>query len=370
MNNRHHLHHAGYAIWLAILFLPVSCLEYTVHTTVSRDGSIVREYTVRGDSSDIFKGSLMIPAESPWKITRKYETGDRKKETYCYTASRKFRDISELRKWLQSDTASGTVKIEVNLKKHFRWFYTYYEFTERYPMSFPFKGIPVDSFMTETEQSFLAEDGRTVYSPVEKKWIWKQDTIKFKYNHTDSLEINRMDDHCSRKLAIWMTSAIIYDFADIVESNFKKDPAFSGIKNALLHEAEFIAEKAVNSSDSVLTKKLVQMVDSLTKSKKLSGLYLSNPLIFRHFNANLKIMDHRDYSDDFECSLRMPGQVYSTNAFRRDPMQLKWKFGPMQFFMKDFKMSAESRTSNPWIMILTGIVAIMMILILAVRRKK
>ena len=42
----------------------------------------------------------------------------------------------------------GTIKPVVSLKKKFRWFYTYYEYSEVYPMTFPFQKIPVDSFLT------------------------------------------------------------------------------------------------------------------------------------------------------------------------------------------------------------------------------
>ena len=358
---------------IILLLIPHSCLDYNVNTTINRDGSLVREYTVRGDSSDLFKGSLMIPSGNLWKITCGYEPKDKQNDAsekeYYYKASRKFKNVREFNEWLSSDTASGTIKIKVNLERHFRWFYTYYEYTERYPMSFPFRNAPVDSFLTTIEQSFLAEDGRIAYSPVEKKWIWKTDTMEFQYNHQDSIEKKNMDDHCDKKLELWMVTAIVSEFADIVKHNFIHDSTFSDISQKLSRHIGNIQYQMYMSNDSTLIRSLILMVDSLTQCRKLSDLYERNPLIFNDFKNKLRTVDEHDYTDEYVCNLSMPGQTYSTNAFQRGPIQLKWKFGPMQFFMKDFEMKAESRVANPWIMILTGLVAVMMIFILVVRRR-
>ncbi len=82
-------------------------------------------------------------------------------------------DIDELKAWLDTDTSIGTIKPDISLKKKFRWFYTYYEYSEIYPMTFPFQKIPVDSFLTGLEQSVIMDDDRTAYSADGKKLIWK-----------------------------------------------------------------------------------------------------------------------------------------------------------------------------------------------------
>jgi hypothetical protein len=373
MKNRFITKLAGSIAVVALLLLPGSCLEYFVNTSVNRDGSITREYTVRGDSSSIFNGSLRIPSGIQWKISQRYEENDKKKDSsdkqYVYTASRKFETIKQFQDWLSSDTDSNTIKIQVNLKKHFRWFYTYFEYTETYPMSFPFRNVPVDSFLTETEQSVLTEDSHTVYSPVEKKWIWKSDTIEFKYNHADSIEMKNMEDRCGEKLELWMTSAIVSEFADIVKNIFAKDPSFSNIRLKLSQHIEMLRNKAFLSNDSTLTSTLILLVDSLTQTAKASELFAQNPSVLSDFENKLKIVDKNEYSDDYEYRLSMPGQVFSTNAIKRGPASLSWKFGPMRFFIKDFEMKAESRAANPWIMAFTLLLSVFLIWILFVKKR-
>lgn len=360
--------------FIALMLLPGSCLEYSVTTSVNRDGSIVREYTVRGDSSDIFKGSLRIPSGNFWKITNGFEENDREKKAsekqYFYTASGKFNDVGELNEWLATDTRSNTIKIKVNLKKQFRWFYTYYQYTELYPMSFPFRNVPVDSFLTEIEQSFLTEDGRSVYSPAEKKWIWKTDALKFHYNHEDSVEIERMNESCNKKMELWITTAIVNEFNAIVKDHFVNDPRVEDMMQKMIQNTETILNKTYLVPDSTLTGNLIRIGDSLTGGTTLSELYLNDPMVFSSFERKLKSLEESDYSDEYEYNLSIPGQVYSTNAFGRERERLNWKFGPMLFFMKDFEMKAESRVANPWIMLVSGIVVAFLLMILVSRWRK
>jgi hypothetical protein len=199
--------------------------------------------------------------------------------------------------------------------------------------------------------------------------IWKGDTLSFQYNHADSVEIEKISDFCGEKLELWMTSAIVSEFADIVKSNSISDPSLSDITNKLSQHIAIIRKKAFSSGDSSVTKLLVFMGDSLTHSNKLSDFYTHNPQVFSDFEYKIKLVDEKDYSDDYEYSLSMPGQVFSTNAFKRDRIRLNWKFGPMQFFMKDFEMKAESRVANFWIMICTAIFAAGLLLILIVKRR-
>jgi hypothetical protein len=128
---------------VSILLLAASCLDYSVKTSVNKDGSILREYEVRGDSTSIFTGSLMIPSGPEWQADHIYDHKDKndstsEKSQYVYRASRKFGNVKELNEWLLSDTSAGTVKVKINLKKRFQWFYTYYDYKEVFPMSFPF----------------------------------------------------------------------------------------------------------------------------------------------------------------------------------------------------------------------------------------
>ena len=66
----------------------------------------------------------------------------------------------------------------------------------------------------------------------------------------------------------------------------------------------------------------------------------------------------------------MPGRVFTTNADKLTGDALSWDFEPVRFFLMDFEMKASSRAANPWIMILTGLISVMLASILFLKHKR
>jgi len=331
---------------------------------------------VRGDSTDIFNGSLMIPSGDLWQISHVYEHKDKEdtsseKSQYVYKASRKFSNVRELSDWLKSDTSSETVKVRVDLRKRFQWFYTYYAYKEVFPMSFPFKKIPVDSFLTELEQSIVKEDDKVVYSPADQKMIWKKDTATYRYSPEDSVEMKRITEKCEEKMLRWMTASFIEEFITTLESDFGDNPATREIRQKADQFTGIIYKKIpIIDFDTVNVQLLVSTGDSLIQSNALKELYASNSNVFVPINEKIKQLDFLENDDDYYQSLTMPGTVFSTNADEIVVGSLNWDFGPNSFLMKDYEMRASSRVANPWIMVFTGIMAALLGIILIMKRKR
>jgi len=348
---------------MVLLLLAVSCLDYTVTTTVNRDGSVMRKYKVRGDSAEIFDGSLMIPSGPEWKISHGLEPKDRNdtlpdKSQYVYEASRTFASIDELREWLETDTSIGTIKPIISLKKKFRWFYTYYEYSEVYPMSCPFQKIPVDSFLTDMEQSVILDDDRTAYSSEGRQLIWKVKDSTYNYTAADSAEMNKISEQCQQKLMGWMNASIIEDYIAVLNKHFKDEKVVNDItqkkttwKNAVLLKLDF------KTGDFTSISLLNAIGDSLTGSGRLQELYANNPDIFAEFDSKVEKVKV-DIDDSFEHILSLPGKAFSTNSEKVSLTEMEWQFEPMFFFMKDYEMKASSRAANPWIMVLSGLLAV------------
>ncbi|HJZ39982.1 MAG TPA: hypothetical protein VJ203_06430 [Bacteroidales bacterium] len=362
--------------FMAVLFLSGSCLDYTVKTSVNRDGTIFRQYTIRGDSADIFNGSLMIPAGDRWQIDHVYDHKEKddstsEKSQYVYTASRKFENVAALNDWLTSDTSTGTVKVKINLKKRFQWFYTYYDYKEVFPMSFPFVKLPVDSFLSGLEQSVILDDDKTVYSPADRNFIWKRDTITYRYSPDDSMEMKRISNQCEEKLWRWMTASFIEEFISLLESDFAENPATRDIRQKSDQFVEVVFNKVkLMSEDSINVQVLVSTGDSLLQSDGLKMLYAANPAGFAFINDKINHLDFLENDDDYYQSLTMPGTVFSTNAGEVRETLLIWDFEPGSFLMKDYVMSASSRVANPGIMVVTAITAIFLLAILIMKRKR
>ncbi|MBN1789370.1 MAG: hypothetical protein JW830_02660 [Bacteroidales bacterium] len=359
-----------------LLILAGSCLDYTVKTRVNKDGSIYREYLVRGDSADVFQGSLRIPSGNPWQISHLYDHKDKDDSTsdesqYVYKASRTFKNQRELNQWMDSDTSRTTEKIRVSLKKSFRWFYTYYDYRETFPMSFPFQKIPVDSFLTELEQAVIKEDPRVAYSPAKRKMIWKKDTVEFQYNPKDSLEMKKIIEQCEEKTFRWMTASYVEEFISLLETHFGDNPATRQVRQLDDQLTDVVFKKThFMSLDSLGVELLITLGDSLLGAGGLKELYAGNRAAFLPIREKLEHLDFLENTDDYYQSLTLPGTVFSTNADEVKGAQLNWDFSPESFMMKDYEMYATSRTANPWIISVTGVLAVLLAIVLFLGRKK
>jgi hypothetical protein len=67
--------------------------------------------------------------------------------------------------------------------------------------------------------------------------------------------------------------------------------------------------------------------------------------------------------------LELPGKVYSTNSEKIELTDMEWHLEKMFFFMKDYEMKASSRVANPWIMVLSGLLAVGLIWVIFTKRK-
>ncbi len=95
-------------------------------------------------------------------------------------------------------------------------------------MTFPFQKIPVDSFLTDMEQSVIMDDDRTAYSSRDKKLIWKVKDAEYKYTPADSIEMNKISEQCQQKLGRWMNASIIEDYLDVLNKHFKNESCRKG----------------------------------------------------------------------------------------------------------------------------------------------
>jgi hypothetical protein len=365
-----------YPAIMVLLLLAGSCLDYTVTTRVNRDGSIFRNYRVRGDSSKIFDGSLMIPSGPEWKIGHNWSP---KKENdslsgekqYTYEASRTFASIDELRSWLETDTSIGTIKPIVSLKKKFRWFYTYYEYSEVYPMTFPFQKLPVDSFLTEMEQSVIIDDGRTAYSTQDRTLIWSVKDSVYKYSPADSVEMNKIFEQSQQKLAKWINSSIIEDYIDVLNRHFRNEAVVKAITLKKENWKEAVDKKYDFKTSEFVTATLLNTIgDSLTGSGGLQELYLNNPEVFAEFDRKIRKAKDFGVEDSFTHTLSLPGKVFSSNSEKVNLSEMEWKLEPMYFALKDYEMKASSRAANPWIMVLSGLLALGLIGVIFSRRSR
>jgi hypothetical protein len=142
------------------------------------------------------------------------------------------------------------------------------------------------------EQSVIIDDGKVLYSPVDRKFIWKKDTLTYRYSPDDSVEMNRISEACEEKLGRWMTASFIEEFISLLESDFADDPAAKHIRQQTDRFIEVVFNKVkVLSDDTINVQILVSTGDSLLQSDELKKLYASHPGVFDSLDKKISHLD-------------------------------------------------------------------------------
>jgi hypothetical protein len=369
----------GRLLWFAVSFsfsiLLWGCLEYNITTQVMTDGSIMRTIIVKGDSADIFRGSFRVPVDSTWTISTKLEPRNKKDSTdgdiYVYEARKKFRDVKELNKAFYSDSSfSDHLSINVRLDKKFRWFYTFYRYTETYNMLFPFRSEPLSSYMNENELSiFLADENEIYYSPERDSILFKSDTTGLPVlTGKDSLRFKEIKDELDHKFELWQKSNVYNDFYETVTGALEKLGKMPD--NAATRELFYqhldsskVFDQGIENFDA-----FIEAVASYF-NVDYSILHEANKNGFDSFRKKFKVATFS--LETYTNQVMMPGLIVNTNAHEKEVDQARWNFKIDNFYACNYVMAVESRIVNKWIILFSALALIFAVgLSLAVLFKK
>jgi hypothetical protein len=314
------------AIILSFVF--TACNEYTITTKINSDGSCERIIRVDSYNGDGKPESLPFYIDGTWKRRVDKSAKDTTQKTLNYSKS--FGSVDELNK----DLAKGSkIKSEISFDKKFRWFYTYYNYTETVKRNNPFKQLPLKDFLSERE--------------------------------IDSLKHGLIDKALSQKIDDVLVKCIFEELIDSITVAAKKHSLYDEKQMSLLRQKvnaakpeniEQIKNEILEIYSGKTTRKFTAEIDRilLTINKKMED-YLS-PSSSLSFTANVV----------------MPGLILSTTAKNADGNKLTWKISPENYVLTDYKMTSESRVANMWAIVVTGIVVIILIvsLIIPMFRKR
>jgi hypothetical protein len=351
--------------WLLFTGLSItcwSCLEYHVTTQVLPDGRILRTVTVKGDSTDIFRGSFRVPADSSWEITTRYESRNENDVTegkvYVYEARKEFKDFKALNLEFYNDSVySEHIAIRVDLKKQFRWYYTHYVYTETYGMLFPFRSVPIGNYLREEELRIHQAGEDDIYYDRElDKIVFAEDTAAIPpQSGDDSLRFKALRDSIGQKFESWQKINIYNDFYEVVSGALDrmKHPKDTGLTRESFYQwldREKAFEKGIEQDDAFLqAASAYYRVDPAT----LRG---GDPEGFAAFNKKFRIAAYS--LESYTNQVLMPGMIVRTNARKIDVNTATWIFKIDTFYAADYTMSVESRVVNKWFVLIAGLILI------------
>ncbi|MFO7369806.1 MAG: hypothetical protein R6X09_06000 [Bacteroidales bacterium] len=348
--------------------------DHHMYTRISADGSCYREFRgwsmdsafIAGDTS---KNPFPVRIDSTWKMSiyGKHE-GDSimkqidKQYYYSHIHDSAFMAYLNIRKEYSSvknmdetfrfyNSPWDSVKPALSWDKKFRWFYTYFEFSETYPHQNPFTTIPIENYL----------------SPEELETLYGHHTDLYKGKI--GIEIRDMLNDMEGRSNAWLNRSVY-------EENY----------NFFLKNYRFLKNMPVDSVTFARAKDPVYL--QFGKDTLLPDVTIKlDTVLNKHFNTrcftssdcmppDLEKKYEKEFPDyakgfgmELSYQLTMPGKVLETDAPFFNGDTLKWKLDQYRFFFTDYKLYAASRKPNYWAFAATAIIVILSTLAFLVKRK-
>lgn len=330
---------------LILLFILVSVFscnepETIVTNIVHPDGSVTRKVEMRsieGDSTKRFKISdVQVPLDSSWIIKDSVILDKKGDKTYIRKAEKLFKNIDEINLAYKSDSgANKNIPRKAEFSKRFKWFNTEYRFSERIEKNLT-SGYPLKDFLNP-------EELLSFYSP--------ESLLKEKESGKDSLKYKEMRDQINKKTDKWLinnfASEWITVFSELTSGKADGDMSGESLKiyeNELVKIAESNQQKFDSLwSNGVILKQIMGEANAVKYKIEADSA----------FNVATKhvLLEFKDYSE----RIVMPGKLIGTNGFIDSSRILLWPVKADYFMTEPYEMWAESKTSNTWAWIVSGL---------------
>lgn len=351
---------------LAAVLLVASCAQrdITVTTNVDSDGSCVRTVTLKGDSSILVgavdsdeKGALLSLGdwEKSWSIdngrtlhpypmsqaqydslAQELVSGGYKKslsDTVLLSAMRKFNSVESMAASQPLQIDGVQLEARGCFEKKFRWFYTYYTFSEIYEALKGRYPLPMEDYVKPEVASFWFTGSPNL--------IQGCTPLEFK----DKLDAVQTD------VERWLSACWMAVCCDVVAANYQKvnyapvgKDSFMLNRDALL---EFSLQKGLevaNNSLSFIDE--YYSCDVFTKSLKDDSLFQAELDSRCQFFFDVAALDAR-------YNLVMPGTVIDAGNGTLVDGVVEYRLTGNRLIPQNYTISATSRQLNVWTVAVT-----------------
>lgn len=339
-----------------ILVLSACGVNYKIITKILPDGSCERTMIATGDSAHVNDKLFVIDIDSSWTRDLKwsYDTSENKK-IFILTVKKHYPNVSEMNREFYKDTAvTDRPLTSQKLVKKFRWFYTRYEYKETYHQQFPFKYFPISNYLTPREIDFEIND--------------ESDSVFFAGK--DSAEIKKIKDEVDNKMGKFLADNMFEGFyqrllivghkgkTDLLEKYdlLKKKEELRRIVFYGNDSSQFLFDKEFDA------RSILSTFDSVFNTKDFTNILKEDPTAFKSYNDKQSNAFANLDESDYVHSVSMPGKLVSTNATGFEDNIPEWKVAPDNYFFSDYIMKADSRRTNTWAFVVTGIILLLSLL--------
>lgn len=337
---------------------------YEMYTKINEDGSCYREFKrnadsafVAGDSSSLNPFPVIL--DSTWKrinVIKVYNVTINEKNLkkdsnlrYNITIQKKYPSVKILSESFRFHNSHwDSIIPRISFAKKFQWFYTYYDYAETYPKINPFNIVPVSNYLSNEEILTLYGSNLNLY----KGQI--------------GLEIRDMLNNLEGKANAWLNRSYY-------EEIFKLCRKYYSELNIPIDSMRFFQAK-----DSIYSLNKDSMSnDGLANVDKLVNMYFKTTVFSN--NDSDKDLDEKFktefpsfmeyFGTELNYQLSLPGKIVETNTPIVFGDTLSWKVDANRFFFTDYTLTATSRKPNFWAFGVTGIIVVLGLVGLWIKRK-
>ena len=313
----------NYVLFGFLLLCTSSCLEYKVTTIIKPDGSCERIVVTKSKKGqgEFKKRGVSINFDETWKT---YEENI-EPDSIIGLASKQFASVADMNEELKK---ISKYREDVELKKEFRWFYSYLIYTETYYAMNPYNNILIEDFLSREE--------------------------------LDDLKRGEIGDSLKTRLRIYDTQNAYIYFLDSLES-LVKEKGFDEIDVSILRDKkdEFINKMIIETNVS-FPEYFMKYVEELLGTKQIWSLEQNIKELEKRIEKNEELIIFGDYTNE----VVVPGLLINTNANNIEGNKVTWNFNSLRFSYLDYKMVVKSRVTNVWAMIVTASVVVLLVLLL------
>ena len=333
----------NYFIMAMLLLLSVtSCSTYyRMSSRIEKDGSMYREIYAQGDSAflagDKTHNPFLFQPDANWQLVNLDST-----IKFNFWGEEEKLNVKACQKISVTDGEYFTVaksKEHLNsmaipmeqLKKKFRWFYTYYIYTATYK-ELPDKGpVPLDKYLNKEEQIIWFRGDNAAFSGM------------------NGIEQNDKLDKLEAKFGEWYNRSQ-YEVIWEVIRQFTSQKGDTVYVNRLNELKETVYTNHLSGKDScgdAGIDDVCALFDKVGQTNYYLELYKAHAKAMDNMcEQKIKIAEVFYHAIQFE--LTMPGTLLSSNASLSTNNIMVWKIDGLRLLTGNYVLTAESRVINYW----------------------
>lgn len=342
---------------LLALWAP-GCLEHQVKTIINADGSGERTITLNPESKQIPTTSFPLPVDGSWD-TSWTKTGDAK---YIVTFTKRFKAFEEMSREYMHHEDSMKIRLDLSVRKTFRWFYTYYDYAETYGQFTDYTLIDPRTILTEEDIHRLTYgDSSQTLKNKKEEWVARNlfEAIYRRFAHgaevlgDTTLTPTNMAAHKEelfRMLVGWTGPGSKLQDPEVT---VRQQSSYRGTQTKMFTDSG-ATDEGLNA-----------LAEIAARTFKSEAVWQLKDSIQAGWQDLLTMIKGRGTAgESFTNAVVLPGMLLETNAPDVQGSAASWKFNVDQLELHDFEMRARSRVVNEWAIAVTGVIVLALLALL------